>query len=1018
MKRKITLILSLVLLCVLLLPGAFLRAGELQTDPGQTVKGIISDQQGTALVGATVLEVGAANGALTDSEGRYSLTVKDNQAVLRVSFIGYETREVAVGNNQTLDIQLGLDGLSLDEVVVVGYGSQRKGDLTGALVSAPLEAFEESPNTNILQSLSGSTPGITIGQTSVAGEEPDIQVRGQSSLNGNQNPLIILDGVYYRGRLADLNPKDIQSVNVLKDPSSKAIYGAQAANGVILVTTKNGKSASKPVINYTGFYSAQSPANELTPKGREAYLKGVRDVDWRNGYTGPGFTQENPDWTVVNNTGLFPPLLNGLATGTDYSWYDEVTDPGYITDHQLSVRGSSDNTSYFLSGGYTDQQGWILNDNYNRVSARINVDIDITDWLTLGANTFGSFSDFSGESPDWTLLPQMSPLASPRNEQGELIVNPLGDNRLNPFLQSTSDDRDLRNNLSGIFYANIKIPQIKGLSYRVNFSNNYRWDALSNSNIYDAGLSGRAIKINRATYDVLLDNIVTYDRQLNDDHHINLTLLYGMNQVKFDENRAEGTNFSNLTLSYNSLEQAVIQQISSAAWEENYLYQMARINYDFRSKYLLTATIRRDGFSGFAANNKFGMFPSVGLGWILSEEGFLDESQFINFLKLRGSYGINGNLTSRYSSLAGVAAGPGSQYVFQDGGSTVNGQQVTSLANPNLSWERTSGVNVGLDFALLDNKLSGSIDYYQSTTTDLLWNFILPQITGFSSITSNIGEISNRGVELLLHTTPVSNANFTWDLSANLAANDNRIERLLGLDLDEDGREDDLIANGLFIGESIGTIYDYTVEGIWQISDEGQIPDGWAPGQYKLQDLNGDGMITPQDDRQILGRREPAYEFGIQNTLKYGDFALKFFIKSIQGGKNGYLGENNPWASGYGTPGVAQSANWFAEIDYWSPSNPDATYRLPGENAAIGGRRYFVRNFIRLQDISLSYNLNKNLVEKMGIQSLKVFVSGKNLLTLTDWEGWDPETGQGLGTAGGRALPVMRGLTAGLDISL
>ncbi len=981
------------------------------------VKGSVTDSEGEPLIGVTVLEVGTSNGTVTDFAGDYSLTVEDANSSLSFSYTGYETHQVVVGNQSVLDVQLLFSASELGEVVVVGYGTQRKSDLTGSLVSAPLDAFREAPNTNILQALSGSTPGISIGQTSQAGQEPDIQIRGQTSINGNQNPLIILDGVYYRGRISDLNPRDIASVDVLKDASSKAVYGAQAANGVILITTKSGRQATKPVITYSGFYSTQSPANELTPWGREGFLQGVRDIDWQNSYLGPGYTQQNPDWTIENNTGLFPPLLEGFANGTDFNWYDEVTDPGYITDHQLSVRGSSEKSSYYLSGGYTDQEGWMLNDQYNRISARINFDVDITDWLTIGANTFGAFADRSGESPILSQLPQMSPLAAPRDANGEFIINPLGDLRLNPFLQSASDDRDLRNNLSGIFFARVKIPQIKGLSYRVNFSNNYTWDALSNSNPFDAGQSGRAIKVNRSTYDVLLDNILQYDRKFGANHGVNITVLYGANKIRFEESIAEGTNFSNLALSYNSLEQAVIQQISSAAWEETYLYQMARINYDFQKKYLLTATIRRDGFSGFAENNKIGWFPSVGLGWILSEERFLKDGGTFSFLKLRASYGINGNLTSRYSSLAQVSASAASQYVFGDGGSTVNGQQISALANPNLTWERTAGINIGLDFGILGGNVSGSIDHYRSTTTDLLWDFVLPEITGFRNIASNIGEIANSGVELLVNANLIRGDKFSWDLGVNLAANNNRIESLLGLDLDEDGREDNLIANGLFIGEPIGTIYGYVIDGIWQIG-EGDIPNGFAPGQYKLRDLNGDGQITPQDDRQILGRSEPAYEFGIRNTLQFGDLTFRFFIKSIQGGSEGYLGENNPWAGSYSTPGNAQSSNWFSEIDYWTPSNPGATYRIPGPDAAIGGRRYFARNFVRLQDISLAYQLGDQIVEKLGVQGLKIFVSGKNLVTLTDWEGWDPETGQGLGATQGLALPVMRGVTFGLDLSL
>lgn len=1012
----------------LLLTFVFLGWSTLLLAQDQTITGQVTDlSEDGGLPGVNILIKGSSVGTVTDIEGNYSLSVPATAETLVFSSVGYETLEEPINGRSTIDIALSPDVQSLSEIVVVGYGTQKREDVTGSVVSVPLQAFEEAPNTNILQSLSGSTPGINIGQVATAGEEPRVQIRGQSSINGNQAPLIVLDGVYYRGPLADLNPKDIESVDVLKDASSKAIYGAQAANGVVIITTKSGKSAQKPVISYSGSYTTQTPANELTPLGRAGYLKGVRDVDWENGYLAPDYTQENPDWTIDNNTALFPPLLEGFADGTDYSWYDEVTDPGYITNHHLSIKGSGPNTSYFLSGGYTDQKGWILNDKYRRITARINVDTEITDWLTVGANTFGSFSDYSGESPILSLIPQMSPLVTPRDENGELIVNPLGDQRLNPFLQSASDDRDLRNNLSGIFYANVRIPQIEGLSYRVNFSNNYRWNVLGNSNPFEAGQSGQASKVNNATYDLLLDNIVTYKRDLGQNHGLDVTLLYGFNRISFDETRAEGINFSNLALSYNDLGQAIIPQIASEAWKERYLYQMARINYDFKDRYLLTATLRRDGFSGFADNNKVGLFPSLGVGWVLSEENFLANNPAIDFLKLRASYGINGNLTTRYSSLAEISAGPESQYVFGDGGTTVSGQRPSSLANPNLSWERTTGINVGVDFEVLNSRLSGSVDYYQSRTTDLLWNFVLPEITGFQNITSNVGEISNTGLEFILNASPVRAANFSWDIGLNFATNNNRIESLLGLDRDNDGQEDDLIANNLFIGQLIGAIYGYVIDGLWQISDGEDIYEGFGPGQYRLRDLNGDGNITPQDDRQILGYEEPAYQFGIQNTLRYGGFALKFFIKSIQGGSSGYLGENDPWSGPYNTIGNAQSSNWFAEIDYWTPSNSGARYPRPGDDPAIEESRYLSRSFVRLQDISLSYTLNEDLVSRIGLQGAKIFVSGKNLITLTNWEGWDPETGQGLGANQERegdddglrsVVPVLRGFSIGLDISL
>jgi TonB-linked SusC/RagA family outer membrane protein len=981
-----------------------------------TVTGTVSDDTGEALPGTSILVKGTTTGSVSDVDGKYSIAVPDENSVLVFSFIGYSTQERVVGNLSKIDVTLSVDASDLEEVVVTGYGTTKKSDLTGSVISAPLKNFEEAPNTNILQALNGTTPGVNIGQVSTAGSDPSIQVRGQTSLNGNQSPLIVLDGVFYRGKISDLNPRDIQSIDILKDASSKAIYGAQAANGVIIITSKTGKKSQKPVISYSGFIASQNPANELTPLGRDDYLKSARDVDWQRGYVAPDYLTENPDWTLDNNTGFFPPLMDGLRNGTDYSWYDEVTSPGYINDQNVSIRGSSDNTSYFISGGYTDQTGWMLNDKFSRVTGRINLDTDITKWLKIGINTFGSFTDYSGDSPDFNVIPTMSPLVTSQKENGEYNINPLGDFRLNPFLQAQSDNRDLRNNISAILYADVKIPFIEGLSYRVNFSNNYRWSNFSTSNPYDGGLAGRAQKNNSWTHDLLLDNIVTYTKELNSNHRLTLTGLYGFNKIVFDETRAVGTDFTNLTLSYNSLQQALIQRIGSSAWEESYLYQMGRFAYDFKRRYLFTATIRRDGFSGFSENNKFGVFPSIGLGWVISEESFLANAKNIDFLKFRASYGVTGNLTSRYSSLATVSSGPNSQYVFGDGASAENGQRIVSLSNPDLSWERTGGVNFGLDADLFDGRISANLDYYESTTNDLLWNFVLPNVTGFSNIVSNVGEINNKGLELVLNTKLIQAQDFSWDFGFNFSRNTNRIDKLIGLDRDGDGKEDDLIANNLFIGQSIGTIYGFVIDGIWQVGDE--IPKGFEPGLYKLKDLDGDGNITPQGDRQILGRTEPAYRFGIQNTLKYKDFTLRFFINSVQGGSNSYLEQNNPWAGvNYGTVGTAQSSNWYSEVDYWSPSNPGATYRRPGPDAGIAGQRYFSRSFVRLQDISFSYSFNSTMLEKVGMQSFKVFVSGKNLLTFTDWEGWDPETGQGLGAEAGQSLPVMKGFSIGLDVS-
>ncbi len=673
---------------------------------------VTSSENGDGLPGVSVVLKGSTIGTSTDGEGRFTLTIPENQAggTLMFSFIGFVSQEIAIGGQSTIDIRLNLDRKALEEVVVVGYGTQKKSDLTGSVARANIEAFRESPNVNIAQSLQGTVPGLNIGQVNSAGQNPSISIRGATTISGNRNVLLVVDGIIFTGRIADLNPNDIESIDVLKDPSSMAIFGAQAANGVMLITTRGGQKASKPVFNYTGSYTTQNPTNSLTLLDREGFLAKSADIDWRKAYLAPDYTQPNPNYTymdVVNDV----PLREGYENGTDYNWWDNTTNPGYISAHNLSVRGSTGEMSYFISGGYTNQKGFVMNDKFDRITTRINLENKLLKWFKVGAQTFGSFSDYSGVSPNLNGIVIMTPLVKPTDDEGNFILNPNQANTSNPFLISAANDFDKRNSLFGNFYADIDVPFIEGLNYRLNFGNNYSWTRQYFSNDYANGAAGGASKYNDHSYDWTLDNILNYKKSFNDIHNINVTLVAGRRERNFEQTDAEGINYNSLRLGYNDLSLGTIQKINSSAWNENYLYQMGRINYEFKYKYLVTATIRRDGFSGFSNNNKIALFPSVGFGWVLSEENFLNVSS-INQLKLRGSYGANGNLVDRYSSLARLDTYPA--YVFGDGGSTAFGQRVVSLANPNLSWETTTGFNFGLDFGVLRNRLSGSIDYYRT----------------------------------------------------------------------------------------------------------------------------------------------------------------------------------------------------------------------------------------------------------------------------------------------------------------
>ncbi|WP_020603917.1 SusC/RagA family TonB-linked outer membrane protein [Spirosoma spitsbergense] len=1007
---------GLVWALMLLIPGISLA---------QVVSGKVTDETGGGLPGVSVVLKGTTTGTTTDVYGQYKVSASPTNTLI-FSFVGYGTREVLVGNQTTINTVLAPDDKTLNEVVVVGYGTQQRKDLTGAIASANLVAFKESPNVSILQSLKGSLPGLTIGQTNRAGDEAAINIRGTSTLNGNTAPLIIVDGLIFNGRLSDINPADVASVDVLKDPSSKAIYGSQAANGVILVTTKTGRASTKPTITYSGSYASSSPTVNAKLLRRDAFLEKIRDINYLKAFTKEsGYTQPDPAWTFANSE-LFPISLAGVAAGNDFDWYGGLTQNGSIQSHNVSISGGADKTNYFMSGGYTKEKGFIKNDDYARYTLRINLDTEVTKWLTIGANTSGAFTNFFKDSPDMNSIVGTNPLVLPRDAGGNYIINPIGDFNVNPYLSAENDRYEVQNRLVGNFYGIVRIPALPGFSYRVNFGNNLKFFKNYASSIYGAGQTGSASKNDATQYDQTLDNILNYTHSFG-KHSLNATAVYGYNASQYNNTAASGTQFSDLNLSYNSLQQAEIQKISSSAWKEVLLYQLASVSYNYGGRYLVKATVRRDGFSGFSANNKTGIFPSVGLGWVISEEKFF-KVPGIDFLKLRGSYGENGNKVARYSSLAQVAAVDASKYVYGDGGLTAIGRSVSTLGNNDLKWERTRGINVGVDFAILNNRVDGNIEYYNSNTKDLLWQKTLPQTSGFANVFTNLGQLNNTGFEFMLHAQPVRTKNLSWNVTVNFARNRNKVVTILGEDKNNDGVEDDLVASGLFIGKPIGTVYDYKVQGIYQLNDEKLV--GFLPGTYRIEDVNGDGKITVADDRQFLGNTEPAYSFGIQNTVSYGQFTLRAFINSIQGGKNSYLSANFPYAYN-GTTGQATNANWFDFTDFWSPRNPNGRYPNPWLSTPAGGREYVQRNFVRLQDISLSYSLTDQVAKKIGAANCKVFVSGKNLLTFTKWQGWDPETNTTLYPVGGpsggintafgvtsiNAFPVMKSYSVGLDIT-
>ena len=994
---------------------------ESQQPRKKEISGLVKDSKGLPLPGVTVVLKGTTTGIITDSDGNYSLSNIPENATLQFSFVGMKTQEVKVGNQSVLNVVMADEIIGIDEVVAIGYGTMRKSDLTGAVLRADFDKFKDQPNISIAQSLHGSVAGLNVSQTTKAGAEPSISIRGRTSISGEQDPLIVLDGVIFRGNMIDINPDDIGSVDILKDNSAAAVYGSQAANGVILITSKTGKGKNnKPLINYSSSYSFQTPTVEFKPGNGEDFVKKSSDIDWRESRTPEsGYIDPKPGYSIVSLLETNE-LVENYHAGRETNWYDLLTNDNiFIQSHNLSITNKTDYLNYFISVGFTGQQGYMINEDYKRYNARINVDNHLAKWLTIGVQSFFSMSDNSGQSPSPSDR-YINPYEAAYTEDGKL--NPLVRGlAVGPLVIANADNLDIRNDFFGNIYATIDLPFIKGLSYKINFSNNYRTTRNYYYQPYDNNFQGAGGKAYGNTHDMSSDNIITFKRKFRDKHNLDITLLYGFEQRKYDYTNATSSVFINDILGYNSLQSgsSELQKTESNAWAEKSLYSMARLFYGFRDKYMITGTVRRDGFSGFSEKNKFGIFPSIAAGWVVTEEPFLkDFSNVVNYLKLRLSYGTMGNRTvSRYQTLAKV---DGDYSYVNASGSSVYAKSISSLASTDLKWETTTGFNVGVDFAFLKSKLSGSIEYYNNNTNNLLYNVDIPSIGRFQKFPDNLGRIHNHGIEITLSSLNIARNDFSWNSNFTFSRNRDELKELLGFDNNGDGKEDDLVSEGLFIGHPLSAVYHYKVTGeLYQLGDD--VTPGMVGSQI-IVDQNTDGKIDAED-KVILGYTEPSYRFSINNQFKYKNWSLSIFINSVQGGKNYYLGSDNLHSSNFGSgTGFSDSSNGLGHyrlnfpkgLDYWLPENPNARYAAIGTSVPSGllSSAWIQRNFVRLQDVSLSYNFKSNFLNKINVNNLRLFLSGQNLYTWTKWPGWDPETGQGISKDG---RPVLRSYTLGLN---
>lgn len=995
---------------------------------GKTITGRVTETNGESIPGVTVLIKGTSKGTITDVDGNYTLTDVSENDILHFSFVGMKTVEIIVGNQATIDVSLGEDSIGLEEVIAVGYGTMRKSDLTGAVARVSMEDKSLQSNLNVLQALSGASAGINVQQAGGAGAEPDFSIRGQTSLSASGKPLIVLDGIIYNGDIADINVSDVETVDILKDASAAAVYGSRSANGVVLITTKTGTS-EKPLINFNMYYGFQAITNTpMKVMNGEQYAIRLTDYYYQQGLynwyrtnpTSDVGKPQRPDVTdrnVVATTLRTQEERDNYLAGNEINWVDEVLQTAPIQNYNISYSGKSKATSYFVSTSYANEEGVLKNDQFDRFTVRSNIESKITDWLTLGLNTSYSYRDYSGVPASLHFARRASPLADNKIGQPDVDMFLTGESYMeNPLINLIVDNKDIRNNLFMVGSANIKIPWVTGLSLDINYSNTH--NTRNNFSFWPtthpdgSGNKGRGRKDHIEGRDWIQNNILTYLRSFN-DHHINATFLYSREHSEQNSSRLQAEGFENQALGYNGLGLGTISTVSNTenggTWEEDGISYMGRVGYSFKNRYILTGTIRRDGYSGFGANNKFANFPSLSVGWVLSEEDFVGDD--FPYLKIRTSYGVNGNQgLGRYKSFSTMST---MSYIY--GSETSIGVYPgESLGNDNLKWEKTASLNLGLDFAFFNQIVSGSLEMYNANTTDVLVQRALPESAGYKNVFTNIGGINNKGIELTLNTNNIRRSDFTWTSNFVFSLNRNKITKLYG------GENDIDIGNEWFVGESISAKYDYEMAGgLWTEEElyTGKILKGWYPGQYKYVDQNGDGVIEPTNDRKVIGYEDPNFRVSLNNSLQYKNFTLSFMLNSIVGGNNYYIMNNTDVINTTFRADDVYRINMSAVRPYWTPdngvNNATGIYNSPAQSSGI----YESRGFVRLQDVSLSYRFKKNLLNKLNMNDLQVFISGKNLYTWTNWSGWDPEVGTNNSDAINNT-PLMRNITVGLKFSL
>ncbi|MDY7394707.1 TonB-dependent receptor [Aureibaculum sp. 2210JD6-5] len=976
-----------------LLMFAFVLSGFTAVQAQKTVTGTVLDETGTPLPGASVVVKGTTNGTSTDFDGKFSLNVSADATTLQVSFIGYTTKEVAIADNIT--VTLDPDNI-LDEVVVVGYGTVKKSDVVGSVASVDVEEAVAVPTTNVSEMLRGRAAGVQVNLNDARpGGNSNIVIRGKVSIEGN-DPLIIVDGIPYDD-INDVAASDITSVEVLKDASSQAIYGARAANGVILITTKRGKEGSFK-IDYHGYLTSQKLTKNFDLYSGEEFAQVRREARR---------TDNNDEYEPDED--IFEPFeLESLNNRTYVDWEDLVMENAVIQSHSLSVSGGGEKTKVFSSVNYFDQDGLIPSSGFKRGTFRLNVDQQVTKKLSLQANVNfqTSLQDIESNSLNFITI---SPLAKPFDENGELNKEPLGSGNttINPLWNIRESTNEVRTNLTDINLVGL-YQFTPNLSYKLN---TFLRNRASEQGIYrsskhgsgDGDVNGLATLSDKFYREFLLENIIDYAPEINENNKLDLTFVHSVNERKTNTNSIEKSNFANDDLGYNGVANNIGESFREIVRKRQVGF-LGRARYSLMDKYLLTLTARTDGSSVFGAKEKWGFFPAIAFAWKMHEESFLEDSNSINQMKLRITYGQTGNDGIDSKETLGVS--DYIPYVF--GGVTSGGfAPLNRLPNPDLKWETTTSLNIGLDYGLFRNRVTGTFEFYKSTTTDLLLDRVLPGTTGFSVTRFNVGEVENTGFEAVVNTNIIRKQDFNWSVGLIFSTNKNEIISLTG-EKDAEGNEIDLPGNDLYIGETLSTFTQFLFDGIWQEGDDianSAQPDA-MPGDVRIVDMNDDKILDNED--LYYFKSTPDWYGSINTTANFKGFELFADVFISQGAMR-----SNPYLASFENGGTLQGIRNGIKVPYYTPENPSNEFPRPRPTTPSNLFALAVKDasFVRLRTLTLGYNIPQSALSKIGFSNAKLYVTGTNLLTFTDYKSYSPENNPG-------DFPDSKGITVGVKLGL